>query len=58
MSQITYYTEEGLKKLKDELKEMEGVQRPLFQSRLVKRLIKEIYRRMLSTMQPKKRKAY
>lgn len=28
MSQITYYTEEGLKKLKDELHEMKAVQRP------------------------------
>lgn len=28
MSQITYYTEEGLKKLKDELQEMKRVQRP------------------------------
>ncbi len=28
MSQITYYTEEGLKKLKDELHEMKTVQRP------------------------------
>ena len=28
MSQINYYTEEGLKKLKDELHEMKTVQRP------------------------------
>lgn len=28
MSQVTYYTEEGLKKLKDELHEMKTVQRP------------------------------
>ncbi len=28
MSQITYYTEEGLKKLKDELHQMKTVQRP------------------------------
>lgn len=28
MSQLTYYTEEGLKKLKDELQEMKTVQRP------------------------------
>lgn len=28
MSQINYYTEEGLKKLKDELHEMKAVQRP------------------------------
>ncbi len=28
MSQISYYTEEGLKKLKDELHQMETVQRP------------------------------
>ena len=28
MSQLSYYTEEGLKKLKDELHEMEAVQRP------------------------------
>ncbi len=28
MSKVSYYTEEGLKKLKDELKEMETVQRP------------------------------
>lgn len=28
MSQITYYTAEGLKKLKDELREMETIQRP------------------------------
>lgn len=28
MSQLTYYTEEGLKKLKDELHEMKTVQRP------------------------------
>lgn len=28
MSQVTYYTEEGLKKLKDELHELEVVQRP------------------------------
>ena len=28
MAQISYYTEEGLKKLKDELSDMENVQRP------------------------------
>ncbi len=28
MSQISYYTEEGLKKLKEELKHMESVERP------------------------------
>lgn len=28
MSKVNYYTEEGLKKLKDELREMEAVQRP------------------------------
>lgn len=28
MSQISYYTEEGLKKLKDELQQMESVERP------------------------------
>lgn len=28
MSQVTYYTEEGLKKLKDELHEMKSIQRP------------------------------
>jgi len=28
MSQINYYTEEGLKKLKDELHDMKTVQRP------------------------------
>jgi transcription elongation factor GreA len=28
MSQITYYTEEGLKKLKDELHQLESVERP------------------------------
>lgn len=28
MSKITYYTEEGLQKLKDELKQMESVERP------------------------------
>jgi transcription elongation factor GreA len=28
MSQINYYTEEGLKKLKDELHHMKTVQRP------------------------------
>ncbi len=28
MSQISYYTEEGLKKLKEELQDMESVQRP------------------------------
>lgn len=28
MSQVTYYTEEGLKKLKDELHDLESVQRP------------------------------
>lgn len=28
MSKVTYYTEEGLQKLRDELKEMETVQRP------------------------------
>lgn len=28
MSQLSYYTEEGLKKLKDELKELETVERP------------------------------
>lgn len=28
MSQLTYYTEEGLKKLQDELHQLEGVERP------------------------------
>jgi transcription elongation factor GreA len=34
MSQITYYTEEGLKKLKDELHEMESVQRPAISAQI------------------------
>ncbi len=34
MSQITYYTEEGLKKLKDELHEMRMVQRPSISSQI------------------------
>lgn len=34
MSQVTYYTEEGLKKLKDELKEMETVQRPAISAQI------------------------
>lgn len=34
MSQLTYYTEEGLKKLKDELHEMESVQRPAISAQI------------------------
>lgn len=34
MSQITYYTEEGLKKLKDELHEMKTVQRPAISNQI------------------------
>lgn len=34
MSQVTYYTEEGLKKLKDELHEMESVQRPAISAQI------------------------
>jgi transcription elongation factor GreA len=34
MSQITYYTEEGLKKLKDELHEMKMVQRPAISNQI------------------------
>lgn len=34
MSQITYYTEEGLKKLKDELHEMKTVQRPAISAQI------------------------
>lgn len=34
MSQISYYTEEGLKKLKDELHELESVQRPLISNQI------------------------
>ena len=34
MSQITYYTEEGLKKLKQELHEMKTVQRPMISEQI------------------------
>ncbi len=34
MSQISYYTEEGLKKLKDELHEMKTVQRPAISNQI------------------------
>lgn len=34
MSQVTYYTEEGLQKLKDELHEMEAVQRPAISAQI------------------------
>jgi transcription elongation factor GreA len=34
MSQINYYTKEGLQKLKDELSEMENVQRPLISAQI------------------------
>lgn len=34
MSQITYYTEEGLKKLKEELHEMKTVQRPAISAQI------------------------
>lgn len=34
MSQITYYTEEGLQKLKDELKDMKMVQRPAISNQI------------------------
>lgn len=34
MSQLTYYTEEGLKKLKEELYEMEAVQRPAISAQI------------------------
>jgi len=34
MSQLSYYTEEGLKKLKDELHEMETVQRPAISAQI------------------------
>ncbi len=30
MSQVTYYTEEGLKKIKDELHQLKSVERPKF----------------------------
>lgn len=34
MGQVTYYTEEGLKRLKDELKDLETVQRPLISQQI------------------------
>ena len=34
MSQISYYTKEGLQKLKDELSEMENVQRPIISAQI------------------------
>jgi len=34
MAQISYYTEEGLKKLKDELHEMKTVQRPMISNQI------------------------
>lgn len=34
MSQINYYTKEGLQKLKDELSEMENVQRPIISAQI------------------------
>lgn len=34
MSQVNYYTEEGLKKLKDELHEMKSVQRPAISAQI------------------------
>ena len=34
MSQVSYYTEEGLKRLKEELHELESVQRPMISNQI------------------------
>ena len=46
MTTISYYTEEGLKKLKDELDHLKFVERPNISQQIAEAEIREIYLKM------------
>ena len=54
MSTVSYYTEEGLKKLKDELEHLKFVERPNISQQIVRQEIKETCLKMLNTTQLKR----
>ena len=56
MSAVSYYTPEGLKKLRDELNHLKDVERPKASQAIAEARDKGDLVRMLSMMQPKKRK--
>lgn len=53
---ITYMTEEGYKKLMEEIAYLENVKRPEISRAIGEARVKEISRKMPSTMPPKRRK--
>ena len=56
MSDIQYFTEEGLQKLKDELDHLKSVERPKVIQQIGKHEIREIYLKMQSMMLLKRSK--
>lgn len=58
MSNVSYYTADGLKKLREELNQLKDVERPKARKLSLKREIKEIYLKMQNMMQPKRLKGF
>ena len=56
MSTVSYYTAEGLKKLREELDYLKSVMRPKASADIAEARDKEIFLRMLNTMLRKKHK--
>ena len=56
MSTVSYYTAEGLKKLREELDQLKSIERPKASQAIAKQEIKEICLKMLNMMQLKKHK--
>ena len=58
MSKISYYTEEGMKKLKDELDHLEHVERPRVSNDIAEARDKGDLSEMPNTMRQKKNNLY
>jgi len=56
MSKVSYYTAEGLKKLKDELNQLRDIERPKASQAIAEARDKEICLKTLNTTQQKKLK--
>lgn len=54
MSKVSYYTPEGLKKLRDELNYLKDVERPKASQAIAEARDRETYPKMRNTMRPKK----
>lgn len=58
MSKVSYYTAEGLKKLREELNYLKDIERPKASQAIAEARVKEISLKTLSMMLPKNLKDY